>query len=95
MTLQALRDNIVVRLVFEKESRKGDVIIPDSALKYKQYDGFVYGEVISVGKKYPYELKPGDKVIIQRHEGIRIRYQREMYHIVKQRWVHAKINDSA
>jgi len=86
--LQALRDEIIVKPVFVE--RKGVLVIPKSALKYKQYDGEVYGEVISIGPKYPYNLKPGDKVIWQRHEGKKIIFEGETYLILKARWVQAR-----
>ena len=63
---------------FGKNSGKGE---------FRLYHGFIYGIVHSVGKDYKYELKPGDKIIFQRHEGKLIIYQREEYIKLKSRWV--------
>ena len=88
--LQALRDEIIVKPVYEE--RKSIISIPQSALKFRQYDGQVYGEVISAGPKHKLGVIPGDKINWQRHEGKKITYQGQIYFVVKQRWVMAKVD---
>jgi co-chaperonin GroES (HSP10) len=89
--LQALRNEIIVKPILEEH--KGLIEIPKSATEYKQYHGEVVGEVISIGHKYPYkeDLKVGNKVIFQRHEGKRMLYEGERYLALKEKWVHGKI----
>jgi len=87
--LQALRDEVLIKLIFEEH--KGLIEIPKSAMKWKQYDAEVTGEVVSIGSKYPYELKLGDRIIFERHEGSRITYEGVKYLKLKEKWVHAKI----
>ena len=88
--LSALRDEIIVRPVFEKQ--KGLIEIPESAQEYKQYHGFVYGIVMAIGKGYPYgELKIGDRILFQRHEGKKVYIKGELFLVLKERWVHAKV----
>lgn len=85
MGLTALRDNIIVKLILTE--KEGKIIIPKTATKFKQYDAPVYGEVISVGPKHKLGAQVGDKLIFQRHEGLKFKYQGETYLKLKQRWV--------
>jgi co-chaperonin GroES (HSP10) len=87
--LQALGNNIIVKLVLEEH--KGLIEIPKTALKYKQYDGEVFGEVVSVGPKYKYDLNPGDKIIFVRHEGNKFIYEGITYLRLKERWPQAVV----
>ena len=90
--LQALRDEIIVRPIFEKH--KGLVIIPQSAKKYKQYDGQVFGEVLSVGLRHKLGVQAGDRICWMRHEGKKIVYQGNVYFAVRERWVMGKISNA-
>jgi co-chaperonin GroES (HSP10) len=85
MKLQALRDEAIVKLVIQEH--QGLIKIPESATKFKQYDGEVFGEVLSVGPKHRLGVKSGDKIIFQRHEGQKIIYGRDKYLVVKEKWI--------
>ena len=90
MLLQALGDNVIVKPVYD-EKVKG-IIIPEIALKFKKYDGQVYGEVHSVGPKVTLRfarepIKPGDKLIWVRHEGKRVEYEGQEYFKVASKWI--------
>jgi co-chaperonin GroES (HSP10) len=87
--IQALRDNIIVRPIFQEH--KGLVEIPKDAQEFKQYHGEVFGEVVAIGKGYKYELEIGDKIIWQRHEGKPIIVDKEKYLVLKSKWVLAVI----
>jgi co-chaperonin GroES (HSP10) len=90
--LQALHDTIIVKPTYEET--RSDIIIPQSAKQFKQYHGEVRGLVVSVGPEYPYrkDLKPGDVVTFQRHEGFTFQYQGEKYLKVREKWIHGKVN---
>ena len=94
MTLQALRDQVIVRPVHEKTRHGGMIILSDSA-KYatRKYMGDFYGVVVAIGPKYPYkdEVKLGDKILFRRHEGKVIMVAGIRYLILKERWVEAKL----
>jgi co-chaperonin GroES (HSP10) len=66
---QAIGANIVVKVVYPKTV--SSVIIPESAVKFKKYDGQIQYVVESVGNTsvWKHDLKPGDHVILMRHEG--------------------------
>jgi co-chaperonin GroES (HSP10) len=91
MILQALRDECIVRPIYEQ--KKSNIIIPKSALKYKQYDGQVFGEVLSVGSKHKLGVQVGNIISWQRHEGKKIIYQGEVFFAVRERWILSKINE--
>ena len=90
--LQALRDNVIVKPIYEEQ--KGSIIIPKSAEVFKQYHGFVMGEVVSIGKKYPYPLKAGDRVLWRRHEGKKVYEDGQLYFVLKERWVESIISNA-
>ena len=87
--IHALRDDVIVKLVVEEH--KGMIEIPKSASKWRQYDSEVFGEVVAVGSKSVFDLKPGDKINFQRHEGKRFYYEGQQYLKLKARWVMAKV----
>ena len=89
--LQAMRDMVIVKPVYEEH--RGNIVIPKSAKQFKQYHGSVIGIVVSVGPKYLYELKAGDRVIWRRHEGKKVYENRELYFALKEKWVEAKLED--
>ena len=90
--LKALRDEVIVRLVYQK--REGLIAIPQSAIKFKQYDGQVYGQVLSVGPKHKLGVKAGDIINWQRHEGKKIIFGGQTYFAVRERWVMGRVNGS-
>lgn len=90
--LQALRNEIIVRPIYEEKTRSG-IIVPQWARQYKLYHGSIVGEVISVGpdSKFKDEIKVGDKIYWRRHEGKKVWYERKLYFAVKERWVMGKV----
>jgi co-chaperonin GroES (HSP10) len=95
--IQALHDNIIIRVVHESKS-KGGIYVPESARKFKLYDGQYYGVVVSVGPKCPYkEIKPGDKIYYVQNEGKKFIYEGEEYFQLGTKkprdWVLAKLED--
>lgn len=88
--IQAVRDQIIVKTVYDE--KVGSIFIPDKKGAKEYHSGF-YGLVISVGPKYPYDVKPGDKIYYRRHEGKNIYYEGEWYKALKSRWVEGKMAD--
>ena len=72
MTVRPLHDRILLKLIEEKETVKGGIIIPDSAREKPQQ-----GEVIAVGpgkrnekgERIPLDVKVGDKIIFGKYAG--------------------------
>ena len=86
--IKALKDFVLVRQEYAKES--GGIVIPETAVKFKKYDGSIRYIVVSVGPECPYELKEGDIIEIMKHEGIRFVYEGIEYWKVKERWILGK-----
>ena len=67
LNVKPLGDRVLVELVEEKETKKGGIIIPDSA-KEKPTEGLVKalgtGKVDDDGKKIAFEVKIGDRVLV-------------------------------
>ena len=82
----AVRDTVIVELEYEEKSK--GIIIPDSA---KQYYADFHGKVISIGPDYKFDLKIGDKLILERHEGFKIIKGTKTYMALRERWCAGKL----
>ena len=84
MNVKPLGDRILVEPVEEKEVKKGGIIIPDSA-KEKPTEGVVRaigtGKTDDNGKKVPFEVKVGDKVLCSKYGGTDIKLDGKEYKI--------------
>ena len=76
MKIRPLYDRILVKRVEDKETRKGGIIIPDTA-KEKPLEGKVIavgaGKLDDAGKRIPLEVKAGDRVLIGKYAGTEIK----------------------
>src|SRR5438445_11719743 len=72
VNLKPLGDRVLVEPVEEKEVKKGGIIIPDTA-KEKPTEGLIIalgtGKTDDNGKKVPFEVKKGDRVLISNYGG--------------------------
>jgi len=80
-------DRILVQAVEEKENKgkKGEIIIPDTA-KEKPMESKVValgtGKIGDDGKKVPFEVKKGDRVLVSRYGGTEIKLDGKDYKIL-------------
>jgi chaperonin GroES len=85
INLKPLGDRVLVEPVEEKEVKKGGIIIPDSA-KEKPTEGIVRalgtGKTDENGKKIPFEVKVGDRVLISKYGGTEIKLDDKEYKIL-------------
>ena len=80
--LLPLGDRVLVKPLEQKETKKGGIIIPDTAKEKPQE-----GEVIAAGKgKYdengkllPMEVKKGDKILYGKYSGTEIKMDEQEY----------------
>ena len=83
--LKPLGDRVLVEPVEEKEVKKGGIIIPDSA-KEKPQEGVVRalgtGKTDENGKKLPFEVKVGDRVLVSKYGGTEIKLDGKEYKIL-------------
>lgn len=85
MKLKAVRDTILVKIIYADKMR--GIVVPE---RVKQYSGNMWGEVVSVGPDYKYDVKRGDKVYYRRHEGFKIIVGQEEFISLRNKWVVAK-----
>ena len=85
INVKPLGDRILVSPAEEKEVKKGGIIIPDSA-KEKPMEGIVEalgtGKTDDSGKKVPFEVKKGDRVLISKYGGTEIKLDGKEYKIL-------------
>ena len=76
LNVKPLGDRILVEAVEEKEVKKGGIIIPDTA-KEKPMESVVValgtGKTDDNGKKIPFEIKKGDRVLVSKYGGTEIK----------------------
>ena len=87
MKIRPLHDRILIKRQEEKETRKGGIIIPDSA-KEKPQEGKVIavgnGKVNDDGKKIPLDVKTGDKILFRKYSGSEVTLDNEEYLILRE-----------
>jgi chaperonin GroES len=85
INVKPLGDRVLVEPVEEKEVKKGGIIIPDSA-KEKPTEGLVIalgtGKTDDNGKKVPFEVKKGDRVLVSKYGGTEIKLDGKEYKIL-------------
>jgi chaperonin GroES len=85
INVRPLGDRILVEPAEEKEVKKGGIIIPDSA-KEKPTEGIVValgtGKTDDNGKKIPFEVKKGDRVLVSKYGGTEIKLDNKDYKIL-------------
>ena len=87
MKIRPLHDRILIKRQEEKETRKGGIIIPDSA-KEKPQEGKVIavgnGKVNDDGKKIPLDVKTGDKILFGKYSGSEVTLDDVEYLILRE-----------
>jgi chaperonin GroES len=87
MKLSPLGDRVIVKLLEEEETKKGGIIIPDTAKERPQE-----GEVVAVGKgrrtnsgdRIDMEVKTGDRVLFGKYAGNEITIDEEKLMVMKE-----------
>ncbi len=86
MKIQPLGERILVKRV-ESESKKGGIIIPDSA-KEKPMEAEVValgaGKLLKTGKRQPFEVKKGDRVLIEKYSGTEVTLDDVEYMLIRE-----------
>jgi chaperonin GroES len=85
LNIKPLGDRILVEAVEEKEVKKGGIIIPDSA-KEKPTESIVValgtGKLDDDGKRVPFEVKKGDRILVSKYGGTEIKIDGKEYKIL-------------
>jgi chaperonin GroES len=87
INVRPLGDRVLVQPIDEQETKKGGIIIPDTA-KEKPQEGNVValgtGKLDDNGKKVEFTVKKGDKVLISKYGGTEIKVDGESYLIMRE-----------
>ncbi|MGN6554231.1 MAG: co-chaperone GroES [Verrucomicrobiota bacterium] len=85
LNIRPLGDRILVEPAEEKETKKGGIIIPDTA-KEKPMESIVValgtGKTDDKGQKVPFEVKKGDRVLVSKYGGTEIKLDGKEYKIL-------------
>ncbi|MBM3875137.1 MAG: co-chaperone GroES [Verrucomicrobia bacterium] len=85
VNFKPLGDRVLVEPIEEKETRKGGIIIPDTA-KEKPTEAKVValgtGKTDDNGKKVPFEVKAGDRILMSKYGGSDIKLDGKEYKIL-------------
>ena len=86
VNVKPLSDRLLVRRLEEVETKKGGIIIPDTAKEKPQQ-----AEVVAVGpgkfedgKRVPLDVKKGDKVLIGKYSGSEVKIDGTDYVIIRE-----------
>ena len=87
MKIKPLYDRVLVKRIEEKEQKRGNIIIPDTA-KEKPMEGKVIavgaGAVNKEGKRMPLEVKAGDRILFGKYAGTEIKIDDEEHVILRE-----------
>jgi len=87
MKIQPLGDRILVEPMKDEETKKGGIIIPDTA-KEKPQQGKVIaigtGKLDDNGKVIPFHVKKGDRVLMPKYGGTEVKFDEKEYQIVRE-----------
>ena len=87
LKIKPLGDRVLVEPIEETETKKGGIIIPDSAKEKPQESKIVAlgtGKIDDDGKKVPFEVKKGDTVLTNKYGGTEIKLVGVEYKILNQ-----------
>ncbi len=93
MKIQPIGEKILVKRV-EAETKKGGIIIPDTAKEKPQEAEVVAlgtGKLLKDGTRQPFEVKVGDRVIIEQWGGSEVTIGEEKYILIKEENILAKV----
>ena len=87
MKIRPLHDRILVERLEEKETKKGGIIIPDTAKEKPQEARVIAvgnGKVTDEGKKIPLDVKAGDKILFGKYSGAEVKIDDKEYLILRE-----------
>ena len=87
MNVKPLADRLLVKRVDESETKKGGIIIPDTA-KEKPLQAEVVavgpGRMTEEGKRITMDVKKGDKILIGKYSGTEVKIEGDEFVILRE-----------
>lgn len=97
MTVRPLADRVLVKPMEAQETKKGGIIIPDTA-KEKPQEGEIIavgpGRITDDGKKINLEVKVGDKILYGKYSGTEVNINDIEYLIMRESDILAVVENS-
>ena len=87
MNLRPLHDRVLVRRLEEQETKRGGIIIPDSAKEKPQHAEVMAvgsGKLLEDGNRAVPDVKAGDKILFGKYSGSDIRIDGDEYLILRE-----------
>jgi chaperonin GroES len=87
LNFRPLSDRVLVQPIEEGEVKKGGIIIPDTAKEKPQEAKVIAigtGKLDDNGKKQPFEVKVGDRVLISKYGGTEIKIDGSTYQVLRE-----------
>ena len=87
MNLRPLHDRVLVRRLEEQETKRGNIIIPDSAKEKPQQAEVVAvgnGKLLDSGDRVELVVKSGDRILFGKYSGSEIKVDGEEYLILRE-----------
>lgn len=94
MKVIPLHDRVLLKRLEEQETKKGGIIIPDTAKEKPQEAEVIAvgkGRVAEDGKVIPLDVKKGDKVLIGKFSGTEVTIGNTEHIIVREEEILAKV----
>jgi chaperonin GroES len=85
--VRPLADRILVKRIEEEETKRGGIIIPDTAKERPQQGEVIAtgpGRVDDHGKRVAMELKKGDRVLMGKYSGTEVKIEGDEYVILRE-----------
>ena len=87
MNLRPLHDRVLVKRLEEQETKRGGIIIPDSAKEKPQQAEVVAvggGKLLEDGNRSTPDVKAGDKILFGKYSGSEIRIDGDDFLILRE-----------
>ncbi len=87
VNFRPLGDRVLVQPIEEKETQRGGIIIPDTAKEKPQEAKVIAigtGKTDDKGKKVPFEVSVGDRVLISKYGGTEIKIDGAQYQVLRE-----------
>ncbi len=95
MNIRPLHDRVLVKRIEQEEQVRGGIIIPDTA-KEKPQEAEVMavgpGKIGDDGKRFPMDVKEGDRVLMGKYSGSEIKVDGEDFVILREDEILAVVN---
>ncbi len=87
MNLRPLHDRVLVKRLEEQETKRGGIIIPDSAKEKPQQAEVVAvgsGKLLEDGQRAALDIKAGDRILFGKYSGSDIKIDGQEYLILRE-----------